>query len=851
MSTKIFHRILQFSLFFFISVSLSSCNLSAIQQLQLPNNLDLSKLFPPTATPSPEVLEENTTNTENGDRVEVTFKVQVPTNTPQNQTVVLKIMEEVTGLAFNAQRIEMESAGDQLFTYTLSVPKGTVLKYRYARIADNNEVQEHISDNRQVRYRMLYANAPMTVEDVVSRWTDTAFEGKTGRITGTVIDAVTKIPIPNILIDCGGVQTLTSSDGSFLIEGLLPGVHNLVAYALDGSYQTFQQGAKVETDSTTPAEIALQPAKLVGVVFVAKLPQNTIPAVPVRLAGNLYQLGNTFADLNGGISTIASRMPVLSLLPDGRYSINIALPAGADIHYLYTLGDGFWNTEVDENGKPNLRHFIVPDKDTMIEDSVTAWVTKDSHPISFDVTLPDTTPKDDFVSIQFRPIYGWTEPIPMWRLGDKRWGFILNSPLDFADQLHFRICRNNDCGIADASDTMGFENLGLAISSTNMTSPLRITVPAWAWTEQPSSPVELTTPEVTPREDGFLAGIEFQSIYHPSYNQNFSYNLDSIQYLSSNWLVMTPTWTFTRQSPPVLELVPGEDPLWLDMAEWLRETTDRGISTAIFPQPRFSQPISDWWTSSTRDFAWWQVWFERYRNFALYHADLATQNNANALILGGDWLSPAYPGGKLLDGSDSGVPADAEARWRLLIQEIKTHFKGPLFWAISGEQAKDPPPFLDAVDGIYLLWSEPMVSDASSNPSPADLAMLAGQELDKIALPLHDHFNKTVLLGVSYPSAAGVESGCIKDASDTCVSWDDLVQPKLNSLSVKMDLQAQVNLYNALFTAINSRTWISGLVSRGYYPAAALIDPSPSVRGKPAADLLSYWFSNLLAENEE
>jgi hypothetical protein len=67
--------------------------------------------------------------------------------------------------------------------------------------------------------------------------------------------------------------------------------------------------------------------------------------MPLRLAGNLLQLGNTFSDLRGGLSLVADRMPVLSSLPDGRYSVSLFLPAGADIEYKYTLGDGFWNSE--------------------------------------------------------------------------------------------------------------------------------------------------------------------------------------------------------------------------------------------------------------------------------------------------------------------------------------------------------------------------------------------------------------------------------------------------------------------------------------------------------------------------
>ena len=57
-----------------------------------------------------------------------------------------------------------------------------------------------------------------------------------------------------------------------------------------------------------------------------------------------------------------------------------------------------------------------------------------------------------------------------------------------------------------------------------------------------------------------------------------------------------------------------------------------------------------------------------------------------------------------------------------------------------------------------------------------------------------------------------------------------------------MDLQAQADIYQALCGAVNERDWLGGFVSRGYYPPAALQDGSASVHGKPAEDVLWYWF---------
>jgi len=103
-----------------------------------------------------------------------------------------------------------------------------VIKYRYEREAEAIRVGEHSSDGSPVRYRLFYVTNPGTVQDIVSRWTDTEFEGQTGRIAGQAIDKNSGTPIPNLLITAGGHQVYSKSDGSFLIEGLPPGVHNLV-----------------------------------------------------------------------------------------------------------------------------------------------------------------------------------------------------------------------------------------------------------------------------------------------------------------------------------------------------------------------------------------------------------------------------------------------------------------------------------------------------------------------------------------------------------------------------------------------------------------------------------------------
>lgn len=742
----------------------------------------------------------------------VTFRVQLPPNTPPQQPVTLDILDEVTGLALNIEQYEMQAVDELAYEISLPLPIGAMIKYRYSRHGPY-QAGEHTSNKSPVRYRMVYVDGPTIVQDLVSAWSDTDFQGPTGRIIGQVTDKNNNSPLPNMLVTAGGYQTITTSNGSFLLEGLPPGTHNLVVYALDGSYRTFQQGARVAPESGTPATIQLVSAPLVNIVFIVSVPADTLSAVPIRLAGNLYQLGNTFADLSGGINTLASRMPVLTPLSDGRYRLALPLPAGADVQYKYTLGDGFWNAEHAQSGDFRLRRLIVPETTTIVEDTVDTWKTEpNGGSVLFDLAVPSNTPDIDFVSIQFNP-YGWTEPIPMWRLGQDRWAYVLYSPLDMLETLGYRYCRNDQCSRADDITTAGEASPGRTLEVTGSNQTVKDTVESWIWWSGDEVPGSLDTPEVNQRGLDFVAGIEIQPEYHPTWPPRMPVSLKELQWLGANWVILSPTWSYSRQSPPVLEPVTGRDPLWPDSTATLEQARAFGFNAALNPAPNFTVPMEEWWGKTPHDFAWWIAWFSSYRSFVLHHADLASRNGARALILGGEWVSPALPNGVLPDGTPSGVPLDAETRWRELFTEVRGRYTGTLVWALpASPDGLKVPPFLDAVDQFYLLWSIPR--EQATAATQGDLKASAARMRDNVIKPLKEQFNKPIMLGLDYPSAES--------------------------------LQIQTQAYQSILLAFNESDLNNGFISRGYFPPVALQDQSSSVHGKPASDVLKFWFPRLL-----
>jgi len=770
----------------------------------------------PTSTPQPSAA--------------INFKVTLPSALPAGEVLTLSVVDELTGLGLNPVNYPMQ--GMDTLHYTVNVPftLNSVVKYRYMR-QGHLPTLESTSAGKPVRYRMVYVTGPGEVDDVVSSWADGQFNNPSGRIAGQIVDSSDHSFIPDILVAAGGQQTLTDSSGRFSLENLPAGTHNLVVYALNGAYQTLQQGARVEAGKTTQANLTLAPAAMVNVNFIVAIPSNSIPGVPVRLAGNFYQFGDTFGDLQGGLSTVASRMPLLAPQPDGRYSLSLSLPAGADFRYKYTLGDGFWNAEHNPDGSFVIRQLIVPAEPNplQVHDTVQTWQAGASSPILFEVTVPGNTPVSDIPSIQFNP-YGWTEPIPMWPRGNNQWVYQLYSPLNMLGDFSYRYCRNDQCGVADDVETSG-GHAGRLVSTSIAPQDFQDTVKGWSWL-QPSAPATQVGLPVTARPPGFWAGVEFLPEADPTWQAWMPLAIQNVQGLQANWLVLQPSWTFTQTDPLVFSPVAGVDPLWADTQDTISRAKATHLNVALFPTINLPTGSAAWWTAAPRTPDWWNTWFSRYTAYALYFADLASASGAQSLVLGGEWLQPALPAGVLTDGSSSGVPADAETRWEDLFTVVRQHFTGQILWAVTypgGRQSA--PSFIHILDGVYLLWYAPL-----SGSTVDELTASAGQLLDSEIQPFQTALGAQLIIAAAYPSIDG--------ASGASEPLATALQP--GNGQDQLNLQVQADIYQALLRAVNDRSWIGGFVSRGFYPPVGLQDASASVHGKPAADVLWYWYPRML-----
>jgi hypothetical protein len=330
---------------------------------------------------------------------------------------------------------------------------------------------------------------------------------------------------------------------------------------------------------------------------------------------------------------------------------------------------------------------------------------------------------------------------------------------------------------------------------------------------------------VTARPAGFWAGVEFLPDYDPTWQAWTPSAIQNVQAVHANWLVLAPTWTVGRTSPFVFSPVPGTDPLWADNLDTISRARAANLNVALFPAPNLPADVASWWSTAPRSVDWWDQWFDRYTAFAVYHADLAAKTGVQALILGGDWAGPALPGA-------SGAPSDAAARWSAAMAKVRQHFSGAVYWAVPyPDGLASVPDFVRSLDGVYLLWHAPLGGSGVDA-----LAASAGNLFDSQVQPFQAALGKPVVIAVAYPAASG--------AASAALPLQTILQP--GNDAAPLDLQAQADVYEALMIAVNARPWLGGFVSRGYYVPVALQDASASVHGKPAADVLWYWYPRFL-----
>lgn len=764
---------------------------------------------------------------------EVEFVLEIPK--PVSNELIFELVDDITGIEINPTRYVMEKVDDNHYQLILPVRVPSLVKYRFYK---NNglPIYETNSVNQVIEYRMAFINSPATINNQLTNWSDEQYAYNYGRVSGQVLNSKTNSPIPNALVVVSGIHSYTNSLGNFIIENLPAGKHNLTIMSTDGEYQTFQQEALVGEGLTTPATIGMQASNFVNISFIVKPPVDTPSEAPMRILGNTYQLGNVFGNIYNGTSIAPARAPKLTILPDGNYTITMSLPSGFDLRYKYSLGDGFWNAELNSENNFVVRQVTVPDQDTIITDIIQSWKSTETEGVEFVVNVPENTPDTDKVSIQFNS-FGWSPPIQMLQTSEFQWTYRLFGPYHLVGKIDYRICRNDACGSAD--DESAPVN-GYSFDTASLPQVLNVNVTQWkGWNQEIDAP-SLVAPEILNRGSDFIAGFSFSdnyNVYTPLYVESAYKNILGV---NANTIVIPIKWTLQSLNPVIFSPVTGKNPLWKDLVLMIQKAQNQGLRVWLSPEIELSPLAVKQFVQEDLSNNWQQNFSFSYAEFIIFSADLANYMNIEGVI---------YPTDiQHLDNFEnyatlSGIMVDEIIA---NFGNIRKRFSNKLFLSLNGSQITNET-LLNSVDGFLIT---PKLNFVESTYVREDYQTTFKAYLDEEILVNYSKYEKLIFIGLNFPSVKGAERGCVL-TEEVCYDYDIInnLDMGLQTSSFEVDLLNQVDLYNAAFIAINETEWVNGIISQEYNSQVAIMDSSSSVRGKPAIGVFWYWFPRMLGIN--
>jgi hypothetical protein len=783
----------------------------------------------PGLSSSQNLNSENATNLSSS----IQFILELPFPLEDDEKISIELLDEVTGFPHNTLQMEMIKGTNTEFHLTISFPTGSVIKYRYIKTGAHNTPESKF-DGTPVGSRFAYADGDLTIRDILNQWYGEDIPKENGIFSGKVLDQSTGLPIPDILVNIGGQTTFTDLTGAFRLGGLTPGVNNVVFYATDGAYKTLQQGALISKNKITSAQIELTSMPLVNVTFNVTTPQDAVGA-PVFLVTNLSQFGNQFSDLEGASSIINNKMPQLNNNQDNTVSIKLELHADTDLRYKFSLGDGYWNAEQELSGGFKVRQLIVPNHDIQLDLKIDSWGMPDIKPITFQVTIPYEIRSGQTPYIQFKT-NTWTNPLPLWPLGEGNYLYILFSPLEENTTLEYRFCIDQNC-----QSIMVWENATTKSQiQAGGTPTIRITSIENLSTGLQYDNVQVIENFIPNKGTNYTAALEFTPFFPEQWNANINDIVEKPISLGANTIIFSPYW-IGHPDFPVFSPFPGHTLFNNELSALIKKPVDTNLSYALYPKIIFESESGGNWSDTPKQPIWWDTWFSNYRDFALNYAILAEINQLDRLVIGGKSTLPAIPGGYYANGTPTDIPDNFNQYWEELISDIRGSFSGSLVWATNAGFEIDPlPEFIDLFDEIYITIDSPL--SKSTSPTSDEIAYYFTYYIDNFIYEVYRSNQKPIILGFGYPSIDGGSMGCTV-LSEDCKN--DGLFTAHEMADYNLDFEEQALIYNAIFPVATSREWISGICFIGFNPFAYDQEGTSDINHKPAQEIIKYWFFGL------
>ena len=365
-------------------------------------------------------------------------------------------------------------------------------------------------------------------------------------------------------------------------------------------------------------------------------------------------------------------------------------------------------------------------------------------------------------------------------------------------------------------------------------------VTRWRWLPAPEQKPEtqlrlaLDT-KFEPRidEKTFYSGQAIQDLYMKGFEDFFTSTAEHMADQGYNSVTITPPWDWVETSPPAVGNPVEKNPNYTDeqLRNELKALKAAGLSIQMGPQVCCTE-------LETRDQTkeWWDSYFKGIEEMLVHHAIIAQEEGVDSLF---------YAFGDQFD-IEVYTPEEVEQRWRSIIQAVRDNFKGEIhqmLWVNSTGLAMTAfpdttlLPWINELDGIVLHVDAPI----STAPNPTDEELQEGaKEITDLAEQLYKDTGKTTSLLTVYAAVKQTwEGNELYSIEVMNAPWGGEDEWQKGRLAFSGNDQARV--LHAFMQEVANAPHITGAANFGYWHWDMPLSPDMSVRGKPAEAILNQW----------
>ncbi|WP_299252580.1 hypothetical protein [uncultured Aquimarina sp.] len=309
------------------------------------------------------------------------------------------------------------------------------------------------------------------------------------------------------------------------------------------------------------------------------------------------------------------------------------------------------------------------------------------------------------------------------------------------------------------------------------------------------------------------------TVFGWNHNENNKDAIDNLVRSNIEWVAVVPFLdqedeeTLKMSTPKKIGQWSRRDSVFINT---ITELKDRNIHIMLKPHLW----LSSGWRSNVKhsNVANWDTWFESYRTNMIHYTTMAAKTNAELLCIGTELKSS--------------LMAQPE-KWKDLIKEIKTIYKGKLTYAANWDDEYEFIDFWNELDYIGVQAYFPLTE--GSNPDLNTVKEGWETHVEMLELLSKKHKKPILFTEIGYKS----------EVSATIKPWE--WGSALSILSKQKSDKTQQIAYQALYETLWNKDWFAGTyiwqwnTRSNKENAPTNLDFSP--RFKPAENTIAKWYA--------